>query len=130
MTLRLKFSDEYLDAIERGEKRRTARYDLERDVNSRDDLVLLSEEGEEIGEASVSVVATMSEREYVMGWADYYRSVGHFLDVLRRHYPEVPESEFQPSTWLTVIEWSQFQPREEYWREDRYARRRPGGEQR
>jgi len=128
--IRLKFSDEYLDAIEAGEKTQTARYDLERDVASGDRLVLLTEDGEEIGTATVSMVGRMSAREYERSWTDRYRSLGHFLDTLRRHYPEVPESEFQPSTEVTIVEWSRFDPRDEYWREDRYARRRHGGERR
>jgi len=128
VTLRLKFSDEYLDAIRSGEKTRTARYDLERDVDSGDRLVLLTEDGEEIGTATVSVVGRMTAREYERGWTDRYRSLGQFLDTLRRHYPDVPGSEFQPSTEVTIVGWSRFNPREEYWREDPYARRSRGGE--
>jgi len=128
--IRLKFSDEYLDAIQTEEKTQTARYDLERDVASGDRLVLLTEDGEEIGEATVSVVGRMTAREYERGWTDRYRSLGQFLDSLRRHYPEVPEAEFQPSTKLTIVEWSDFDPRDEYWREDPYARRRRGGDER
>lgn len=127
MTLHLKFSDEYLDAIRSGEKTLTARYCLEREVSTGDRLVHLTEDGEEIGEATVSVVGYMTAQEYATNWTDRYRSIGDFLDVLRRHYPEAPQ--FHPSTKITVIEWSRFDPREEYWREDRYTRRRRGGEQ-
>jgi len=94
--IRLKFSDEYLDAIEAGEKTQTARYDHGRDVASGDRLVLLTEDGEEIGTATVSMVGRMSAREYERSWTDRYRSLGHFLDTLRRHYPEVPESSSSP----------------------------------
>lgn len=119
MPVDLKFGYEYIDAIHAGEKTSTGRYDLEREVRPGDDLRLRDEEGEVIGEAVVDMVSTnIPVREYVQIVADQESNTGRYLDQLRRHYPGAV---IGPETPITGISWAAFEPREAYWREDRYA---------
>lgn len=117
--IRLKFSDEYIDVIDEGGKDATVRYDLEPVVTTTDKLTLLDEDGRRFGEAEIHVTATTTAALAYQMRGEPYRTLGAFLDVLRRHYPDEPDGTFHPGTEVEYIGWRRYEPVESYWSDQR-----------
>lgn len=129
LTVRLKFGHELIDAVDDNQKTETVRYGLEaeRKPTPGDKLVLLDEDGERFGTASVSLVSTLSAGAYArIQVPNRYRTVDELLEALRTYYPDEPVSTFTPGVQLTSIVWTEYQPDPTYW-EREVA---PGGERR
>ena len=99
----LRFADEYVDPILRGDKTATVRVGFERDFDVGDVVDLIDTNDDKFAEATVAAVFEGPVESVVRNDFGHYEGVdpADFVDTLSEHYPE---ANVDGSTTVTAIE--------------------------